>query len=227
MKGKAAIYHFTDKSSKRPKIYQDQLATLKRYAASIGFNDADIFCDMSLRRCDRTEFDRFLSSAKQYDVLVTKDFYHISKNTGKCIEILKRLKEQGTQVYTLKNGMFSWEDPPFMEPLRVATYTCHYGSPSEIKEVVSVRNDVCRLFISLKTRWTLEGQYYDESFKQRNGEQIQMETLIKNRDMYDLLLVHTLNDVHWRTANFCRIWEQLQLDIYSLQEGFLRYRGES
>ena len=44
------------------------------------------------------------------------------------------------------------------------------------------------------------------------------------RDKYDILLVHNLNDIHWRTANFFRIREQLHMDIYSLQEGLLKYR---
>ena len=59
-----------------------------------------------------------------------------------------------------------------------------------------------------------------------DGEQIQLMELIKNKDNYDLLLVHNLNDVHWRTANFCKVREQLHLDIYSLQEGFLKYNKE-
>lgn len=223
MTRKAAIYHFTDKSTKRPKIYLDQLEALKKYAASIGLMDVDIFCDMSLRRFERAEFDRFLSIAGHYDALVTKDFYHIAKNTGKCMQILQDLKDQNVQVYTVENGAFSWDNPPFMEPLRVATYTCHYGTKDEIKNVVSVRNDICRIFIDHKTSWNLMDQFFDESLKQRDGEQIQMTKLINNKNMYDLLLVHNLNDVHWRTANFCRIREKLGLDIYSLQEGFLKF----
>ena len=60
--------------------------------------------------------------------------------------------------------------------------------------------------------------------EQKDGEQIHLQELIQNKDKYDLLLVHNLNDVHWRTSNFCKVREQLHLDIYSLQEGFLKYR---
>jgi hypothetical protein len=81
------------------------------------------------------------------------------------------------------------------------------------------------LFLQIRKQiGLLLDQYYDESLRQKDCEQIQMKELIANRDKYDLLLVHNLNDVHWRTANFCKIREQLQLDIYSLQEGFLKYR---
>ena len=51
MSRKAAIYHFTDKSTHRPKIYQDQLKALEAYAVSVGLEVAAIYCDMSLINC--------------------------------------------------------------------------------------------------------------------------------------------------------------------------------
>lgn len=221
---KAAIYHFTDKSTKRPKIYRDQLLALTDYAVSMDFEVTDIFCDFSLKRYERTEFDRFLSCSDQYDVLVIKDFYHLSKNTGKCIKILQNLRDNGLQIYSLENGIFIWENVPLEEPLRAASYTCHFGTPDEMKEIIPVRNDIFKLFTDKKTNWILSDQYYDQSFRQRDGEQVQLISLLDNKDKYDLLLVHNLNDIHWRTSNFCKIREQLHIDIYSLQEGFLKYR---
>ena len=221
---KAAIYHFTDKSTQRPKICRDQLKALEEYAISVGFEVADIYCDKSLKRSERIEFDRFLANSGQYDALFTKDFSHIAINTGKCLSIMQQLRDNGLQIYSIENGAFIWGDVPFDEPLRVATYTCHFGTPNEMKEVIPVKNDIFTLFTDKKTKWTVIDQYYDQSLRQKDSEQIQVKELIKNRDKYDLLLVHNLNDVHWRTAAFCRIREQLQLDIYSLQEGFLKYR---
>lgn len=224
MNQKTAIYHFTNESTQRPKIYKDQLAILKEYAESKGLDVADIYCDMSKKRSERTEFDRFLENSDQYDALITKDFYHIAKNTGKCLSVMQQLRDKGLQVYSIDNGIFTWGEAPFDESLRVATYTCHFGTPNEMKEVIPVRNDIFTLFTNKKTKWTVIDQYYDESLHQKDSEQIQMKELIANRDKYDLLLVHNMNDVHWRTANFCKIREQLKLDIYSLQEGFLEYR---
>lgn len=224
MTQKAAIYHFTDKSNHRPKIYRDQLHALKAYAASVGFDVVDVFCDKSLKRSERSEFDRFLSCCDQYDALITKDYYHISKNTGKCLSIMQDLRNKGLKILTLVNGIFIWEDSPLKTPLKVATYSCHFGTPDEIKEVFSVKNDILRLFIDKETSWTLIDQYSDKSDRQRDGEQVQMKKLLDNKDQYDLLLVHNLNDVHWRTANFCKIWEIFGKDIYSLKEGFIKYR---
>ena len=139
---------------------------------------------------------------------------------------MKELREKGIQIHSIENGSFSWEEAPFDKPLRVATYCCRFGTPNEMKQIIPVHNDILKLFADKKTQWTVIDQYFDESEHQNDGEQIQLMELIKNKDKYDLLLVHNLNDVHWRTANFCKVREQLHLDIYSLQEGFLKYNKE-
>lgn len=223
----AAIYHFTDGSEKRPKIYKDQLNRIEEFAISLGFTVTEIFCDKSLLRSEHTEFDRFLSCCEQFDVLITKDFYHLSKNTMKCMSVMQDLKKKGIQIYTLENGFFSWEDAPFDKPLRIATYCCRFGTVNEMREIIPVQNDILTLFTNKKTNWTVIDQYFDQSEHQNDGEQTQLMELLKNKGKYDLLFVHNLNNIHWRTANFCKIREQLHLDIYSLQEGFLKYSEET
>ena len=222
----AAIYHFTDGSEKRPIVNQKQLNILEQFAISQGFSVGEIYCDKSLLKCEQSEFDRFMADIDRYDVLITKDFYHISKNTMKCMSVMKELREKGIQIHSIENGSFSWEEAPFDKPLRVATYCCRFGTPNEMKQIIPVHNDILKLFADKKTQWTVIDQYFDESEHQNDGEQKQLMELIKNKDKYDLLLVHNLNDVHWRTANFCKVREQLHLDIYSLQEGFLKYNKE-
>ena len=226
MSNVAALYHFTDGSEKRPIVNQKQLNMLEQFAISQGFSVGEIYCDKSLLKCEQSEFDRFMADIDRYDVLITKDFYHISKNTMKCMSVMKELREKGIQIHSIENGSFSWEEAPFDKPLRVATYCCRFGTPNEMKQIIPVHNDILKLFADKKTQWTVIDQYFDESERQNDGEQIQLMELIKNKDNYDLLLVHNLNDVHWRTANFCKVREQLHLDIYSLQEGFLKYNKE-
>lgn len=226
MSNVAAIYHFTNGSKKRPIVKQKQLNILEQFAISQGFSVGEIYCDRSLLKCEQSEFDRFMSNADRYDVLITKDFYHISKNTMKCMSIMKELRDKGIQVLSIENGSFFWEEAPYDKPLRVATYCCRFGTPNEMKQIIPVQNDILKLFTNKKTQWTVIDQYFDESEHQNDGEQIQLMELIKNKDRYDLILVHNLNDVHWRTANFCKVREQLHLDIYSLQEGFLKYNKE-
>ena len=226
MSNVAAIYHFTDGSEKRPIVNQKQLNILEQFAISQGFSVGEIYCYKSLLKCEQSEFDRFMSDIDRYDVLITKDFYHISKNTMKCMSVMKNLRDKGIQIHSIENGSFSWEEAPFNKPLRVATYCCRFGAPNEMKQIIPVHNDILKLFTDKKTNWTVIDQYFDESEHQNDGEQKQLMELIKNKDKYDLLLVHNLNDIHCRTANFCKVREQLHLDIYSLQEGFLKYNKE-
>lgn len=220
---KAAIYHFTDESGKRPIYNQKQLDLLSEYASSLGYKDVEIFCDKSLLKRDRTEFDRLMTSAEQFNAIITKDFYHISKNTMKCMCIMRELRDKGISIYTIENGCFCWDEAPFDEHLKIATYFCRFGTENELKEIVPVHNAILTLFATKKTNWTVVDQYFDESEHQNDGEQIELMKLLQNKDKYDLILVHNLNDIHWRTANFCKIREQHQLSIYSLQDGFLKY----
>lgn len=226
IKPKAVIYHFTDGSDKRPIVYETQLKVLGEFAESKGFEIADVFCDKSLLRCERHEFDRLQNCCEQYDALIVKDFYHISKNTKKCMDILKEFREKGISVFSVENGNFIFEEEPFDKPLRVATYNCRFGEQNQLKQIVTVQNDTMKLFAKMKTNWSIKDQFFDESLHQNDGEQINLKRLIENKEQYDLLLVQNLNDVHWRTANFCKVREALQLDIYSLQDGFLKYRKE-
>ena len=152
MAKKAAIYHFTDKSLKRPKIYKDQLNKLSEFASSLGFDDVDIFCDKSLLRSEHPEFERLRTCIDDYDALITKDFYHISMNTMQCMRIMCELKNKGIPIYTIENGHFCWDEPPFNENLKVATYCCRFGTPNEMKEIISVHNDILSLFVKLSLK---------------------------------------------------------------------------
>lgn len=219
----AAIYHFTNESSKRPIIYKKQLNILKNYATSLGCTNIQVFLDNSLLQCEHPEFDRLLSCAEEFDVLVTKDFYHISKNTMQCIRLIKAFRDKGVRVYTFENGSFDWQEAPFDRPLHIATYCSKYGNSDAIDQIIPVQNDILSLFAGKKTQWTVIDQYFDRSEYQNDSKQTKLMELLADRDRYDMLLVHTLNDIHWRTANFCKIREQLHLDIYSLQEGYLPF----
>ena len=223
MDSRAAIYHFTNKSEHRPKVYMDQIKLLEDYAKELGFDGMDLFIDKSLKVSERDEFNRFLSCSEQYKALIVKDFYHLNDNTGACMKIISDLTVRGIEIYTMVNGNLVWGKPSFDKKLRVATYTCQSGTFDEMKQIVSIKNDTYKLFIEKKTNWDLVDQYHDKYRHQTDDEQINIKELIKNREKYDLLLVNNMNDIHWRTSKFCKIREQLQLDIYSLQEGFLKY----
>ncbi len=217
---KAAIVHFTDQSNIRPIYYQKQLKALEDFASSKGFNGVDVFCDKSLHRCERPEYDRFLKHADEYDALFCKDFYHLSKNTMKCVSTIKELRDQhGVVVYTMENGYYIDEEEPLSKTLKVATYHTHYPNDNEYE----LDMDILRLFARKKTNWEVVDQYSDIIRKKNDYEQVQLQELLKNKEKFDLVLVHNMQNLHWRTANFFRIRESLAMDIYSLQTGYLKY----
>ena len=218
---KAAIYHCTDSSGARPIIFESQIFIMEKFAVSQGFTVEETFLDKSLRRCDHAEFNRFLSLAENFDFLITKDFYHICKNTSQCIRIMKDLWDRGVKVVTPVDGAYECENVPFENTLKVATYCSRYSDKKE--EYLKVKEDTLALFVEKKTNWSLIGRYHVKSIHQNNGEQPQLTYLLNNRDQYDILLVHSLNDIKWRTPGFCKIRRMFRLDIYSLQDGFLKY----
>lgn len=226
MNKKAAIYHFTTSRQKRPKIYQNKIAALQEFASSLGYSITDIYCDMSEKMYERVEFSRFLQNAEQYDALFVQDFHHICKNTMQCMRLMKQLNTNGISIHSLKDGAFIFEDIPSNKPLRVATYDCRFGTINEMHELIPVSNDILKLFAVKKTNWTVIDQFFDESENQNNGEQTDLLRLIDHRNKYDLILVHNLNDINWKTANFCKVRRELQLDIFSIQDGFLAFRKE-
>ena len=223
MSKKTAIYHFTDSSEKRPAVNRKELDRLVDFARKSGFTDFEIFCDKSLLKRDQNEFRRLIKEAGQFSSLITKDFYHISKNTMKCFDILKWFSNRDIEVITMQDGIFRFTEPPLDDELSIATYACRYEAKNA-ENIITLQNEIFKNFADKKTSWTVKNQYSDISENQRDGDQVQLQKLLCERDRYDLLLVRNLNDVHWRMANFCKIRNALELDIYSLQEGFLPYQ---
>lgn len=219
-----AIYHFTNGGSKRPIVYEKQLEELRRFAESLDIKVSDTYLDKSLLVEERDEFKRFMASCGQYKALVTKDFYHISKNTSACMKLLKTLRENGVSTYSIENGTFTFSEAPFDKPLRVATYTHSKPNVRDAGNLIAVQQEIYELFVKKKTNWTLVHQYSDTCVYQTDAEQVELLEMIENRDSFDLLLVTNLCDVNWKTSRFCRIRELLCKDVYSLQDGFLEYR---
>ena len=221
-----AIYHFTDKSEKRPIVYKKQIKELEEFAEKIGVNVEKIYCDFSLKVKNRTQFDAFLAESYLYSALITKDFYHLSKNTMACMKLMKELSEKGITIYTLKDGTFDFSDAPFDKPLRVVSYTCGNERIRDANNSIRIQQDIYNLFVKRKSNWTMVNQYADVCRIQNDEDQKNLLRLIENKDQFDILLVNNLNDIHWRTNLFCKIRERIGKGIYSLKDGYIEYRKE-
>ncbi len=227
---KVAIYHFTDKSEKRPVVNEKQMVLLRNFAAEYGTVEKE-YLDKSLKKCEQEEKKKLIQEIGEYDILVTKDFYHISKNTGTCIGLLQRLLSVGVQTHSIEDGSFVFTDVPFNKELNVAIYHSKYidNAPSANKwkrgnEItVQTQLEIMGLFIKQKTKWKTADIYVDEAQGQSDAKQVKLLELIKNSEKYDLVLCKNFNNIHWRTAKFCKRRNDMKLDIFSLREGYLKY----
>lgn len=227
---KVAIYHFTDKSEKRPLINEKQLIALREFASIYGILVKE-YLDKSLKKCEQNEKRALIEAIADYDVLVTKDFYHIAVNTGACISLMQKFLMMGVETYSMEDGRFVFSDIPFDKELNVAIYHAKYEDNTPSAQLQKKGNcitaqtqvDVLRLFAKKKTNWNVVEAYIDEAKGQSNDKQKNLLELIKNRKKFDLVLCKDFNVIHWRTAKFCKRRNELQLDIYSIKEGYLRY----
>ena len=213
--GKAAIYHFTDGSQKRPIIYRKELERLKGFAHNVGYNDLDIFVDKTLCKCNQEQLECLMENVDKYEALIFKDFYHLRKNTGICMSELMHLSMNGIEIHTLEDGGFRFTEPPFDRKLNVAIYYCGLELTGRSLELQYAIMD---LFIKDKTNWNLICRYADMEGNTVDGNQKELQRLIRNKNQYDMILVRSFVDVHWRTSKFCKIRHLLQKGIYSMHD---------
>ena len=84
-KARAVLYHFTNKSEKRPLVYKKEVQRLREFAELMGYPDPDEYIDKSLKKLERSQFDMMMGKIENYEAIIMKDFYHISRNTRACM----------------------------------------------------------------------------------------------------------------------------------------------
>lgn len=230
---KVAIYHFTDRSEKRPSVNEKQMDILREFALGYG-TIVNEYLDKSLKKCEQIEKEKLIQEIGGYDVLVTKDFYHISKNTGTCIALLQKFLSLSVETHSIEDGCFVFAKSPFNKKLNVAIYISKYvdNSSSFNKQkqgnsiTIQTQIEILKLFVKSKTKWNITGIYVDQAKGQSDEKQVNLLELIKNNNRYDLVICKDFNTIHWRTAKFCKRRNDMKLDIYSLKEGYLKFGKE-
>ena len=221
---KAAIYHFTDGGNIRPIVYTKEIERIKQFAVKAGYPDTEVYLDKSLKKKERLQFQKLMLEAKNFQALFLKDFYHIGKNTGAFMDDLISLSTQGVNVYTIEDGYFQLEPAPFEKPLKVAIYYCGLEITNRS---IGFQYEVMEYFIQTCTKWQLIDEYADSFGNKSDKNQKQLQELIRNNYKYDIILVQSFNDIHWRTARFCKVRQQIQKDIYSMHEQiYLKFEQE-
>ena len=225
MDKKVCIYHFSN-SNKRPIVNEKQMDLLQDFASSIGEVEK-IYLDFTLKQSEQIQRQQMIEEISAYDILVMKDFYHLARNTGVCIELLQEFSLQGVKTITMEDGSFSFQDAPLDRKLKICVYHSKYKE--DVDRTIETQRKIFKTFVSHKTNWEIVDVFVDEANSQSDSVQTEIFKVIENakQGKYDLLLIKDFNTFHWRTAKFCHRRNELQLPIYSLKEGYLLYEKES
>lgn len=224
MDKKVCIYHFSN-SNKRPIVNQKQMDLLQDFAASMGEVEK-IYLDFTLKQSEQIQRQQMIKEIANYDILVMKDFYHLAKNTGVCMEMLQNFVLQGIEVITMEDGSFSFQfqNAPFDKKFKVCVYHSKYKEDRD--RTIETQINIFKTFVSHKTNWEIVDIFIDEANSQSDSVQTEIFKVIENKEKYDLLLIKDFNSLHWRMAKFCHRRNELGLPIYSLKEGYLPYEKE-
>ena len=221
------IYHFTNAENlRRPIVNEKQMAILNDFASQYG-DIKQVYLDGTLKQCNQDKKKQMIKEIANYDILVMKDFYHLARNTGVCIELLQEFALQGIEVITMEDGSFSFQfqDAPFDKKLKICVYHSKYKEDGD--RTIETQRKIFKTFVSHKTNWEIIDVFVDEANSQSDKVQTEIFKVIENKKKYDLLLIKDFNSLHWRTAKFCHRRNELGLPIYSLKEGYLPYEKES
>jgi hypothetical protein len=219
---RAAIYHFTN-GLQRTSVCEKEIERLICFSNDMGYDTVDVFCDARTTREEHNALDNLFSKKELYSAIITKDYFHINKYTLQVFNILKELNLCGINLYTMNDRILEVQpSAPFDKPLTAATYYCHWQKHNDLSNVV-LKNDILKTFIDTNTNWILLNQYHDEEPKGHAGNQLQLQRLLEKRTDYDIVLLHSMSSLHWRTHNFINTIDRLHLDIFSLQEGYIKY----
>lgn len=224
---KVCIYHFTNAENlRRPIVNEKQMAILNDFASQYG-DIKQVYLDGTLKQCNQDKKKQMIKEIANYDILIMKDFYHLSKNTGVCIELLQKFALQGVKTITMEDGSFSFQfqDAPFDKKFKVCVYHSKYKEDGD--RTIETQINIFKTFVSHKTNWEIIDIFIDEANSQSDKVQTEIFKVIEKKKKYDLLLIKDFNSLHWRTAKFCHRRNELGVPIYSLKEGYLPYEKES
>lgn len=227
---KIAVYHFTDGSMSRQKIVEKDIDCL--YSKICAHNTwilQGLYLDRTLVKEKQIKRKEVMEKAYTYDILLTKDFYHIETKTVTFWRTVTRLMNKAVKIYTLADDCLKhFYDPSCLRKgLKVAIYyrgskLSDYNGGSKLPNYNEYRMEALKIFAELKTNWSIEKIYVDYMTKY-SDKQPELEQLILDADQYNLILVDSFGMIHNRTSEFFKIKRQLKVPVYSMKEGGIYY----
>ncbi len=211
----------------KPQRVNASVNVLWGFAASSGYEVEGLYHDISEAGMSRTERQMLLEQCDQYDALFLSCAFHLSRTTRQYFALMKELEAKGLEIHSKDHGILSVSNAiPIEKPLRVATYYSHIISDINGHKYSDIQNQVFSLYIKKETPWILVDQYIDKLDEKKVTKQTELLKLIENKDKYDIIIVSDFGNLCWDTSRFFNIRKELAKDIYSLEEGILKFVEE-
>lgn len=214
---RTVVYHFTDGSEKRPCIVEKDIDSIYKYLdRHENWNPVALYLDKTLVKTNQAQYQRLRKQSDKYNILLTKDFYHIQTKTVTFWKHVQQLLSEGVHIQSVIDGNLDYfYDPQWLlKDLKVAIY---YRS-SEAAGESNLRAETLNMFVSMKTKWNVQKVYADQRTKY-SDKQPELESLLLEASQYDLILVDSFVSIHFRTAKLMRTKKKLNKPIYSMKEG--------
>ena len=209
-----AIYHITDQSKERPRIYVKCIDGLYEVSQQNGWGTPFLFQDFSLVKSEQVKYQEFKTHANKYDMLVVSDFYHIEDKLSVFVSEIQELEAKGIKVESIKEGRVRISDDFLKKSLKVAIYDRWLDENDEGLEL-----DRLKAFVKYKTDWKIASIYKEAEKIETDSKQQELQNLLSERHNYDAILVRRFNCLHWRTSMFFKIARKMNIPIYSMKEG--------
>ena len=214
---RTVVYHFTDGSEKRPCIVEKDIDSIYKYLDSHkNWNPVALYLDKTLVKTNQMQYQQLRKRFDRYDILLTKDFYHIQTKTVTFWKHIQQLLSERICIHSVIDGNLDYfYDPQWLlKDLKVAIY---YRS-SEAAGASDLRAETLNMFVSMKTQWNVQKVYADQRTKY-SDKQTELESLLLEASQYDLILVDSFVSIHFRTAKLMKTKKKLNKPIYSMKEG--------
>ena len=214
---RTVVYHFTDGSEKRPCIVEKDIDSIYKYLdRHENWNPVALYLDKTLVKTNQAQYQRLRKQSDKYNILLTKDFYHIQTKTVTFWKHVQQLLSEGVHIQSVIDGNLDYfYDPQWLlKDLKVAIY---YRS-SEAAGASNLRAETLNMFVSMKTQWNVQKVYADQRTKY-SDKQPELESLLLEASQYDLILVDSFVSIHFRTAKLMKTKKKLNKPIYSMKEG--------
>ena len=158
--------------------------------------------------------------------VVVKDLFHLNRSTMEIISLVARLRKNGTDILSLKDGLLSVDNKLDYgmngRSIRAVIYDCIQTPFDEVMSEIQEDkfNAFCRCHVPT---WSVINRYKDNNME--DSSHPELVNMMRDKDMYDVVIVDSTSKLNKGIRGFMRIIQEIKKPIYSLQEGMVIVNG--